>query len=139
MFLFDFEMGIYFPSNSWLKVMPVWQKSCMLSFWPSHFTPFGKLWKKIYYRNLKTSLLDAERYREELRVLQDEIAVLTQKIEKSRADLDKAKEDLRQARLQGAMPQSKTKGPKFNKDTKVCTKHTAFSDWLGKPQKKFLH
>jgi len=85
---------------------------------------------------LKTSLLDAERYREELRVLQDEIAVLTQKIEKSRADLDKAKEDLRQARLQGAMPQSKTKGPKFNKDTKVCTKHAALSDWLGKPQKK---
>merc|ERR1711915_306351 len=48
-----------------------------------------------------------------------EISGLKNKIEKVRTDLNRSKEELRKARLEAAMPRSKTRGPKFNKDTKV--------------------
>merc|ERR1739844_741958 len=52
-------------------------------------------------RNLKSSLLDAERYKEAL------------------LDIEKTREDLKQARMDGVMPKYGKHAPKFNKDTKV--------------------
>merc|ERR1712126_604710 len=70
-------------------------------------------------RDLKTTLLDAERYKEELRDLLEVIADLEAKILKTRTDLDSAKEELRKLRIKLAMPDGKLGRPKFNKDTRV--------------------
>ena len=60
---------------------------------------FAQLITLICCRNLKASLLDTERYKEELREL--------------------TKEELTKCRMESAMPKGKTTGPKFNRDTKV--------------------
>merc|ERR1712212_1183393 len=70
-------------------------------------------------RDLKTILLDAERYKEELRDLLEVIAEIEAKIEKTRQELTKAKEELRKLRTQLAMPSGRQGRPKINKDTKV--------------------
>merc|ERR1712212_388207 len=67
-------------------------------------------------RDLKTTLLDAERYKEELRDLLEVIVEIEAKIEKTRQELTKAKEKLR---MQLAMPSGRQGRPKINKDTKV--------------------
>merc|ERR1739844_779209 len=56
-------------------------------------------------RNLKSSLLDAERYKEKYR--------------EALLDIEKTREDLKQARMDGVMPKYGKHAPKFNKDTKV--------------------
>merc|ERR1712179_563838 len=70
-------------------------------------------------RNLKSSLLEAERYREEYREVADILALLKNKKNEVAAEIKKTKEDLQKARMEGAMPKSKYHAPKFNKDTKV--------------------
>merc|ERR1711942_372231 len=70
-------------------------------------------------RDLKTTLLDAERYKEELRDLLVVIANLEAKIDKTRAEVNQAKEVLRKLRIELAIPQGKQGKPKLNKDTKV--------------------
>lgn len=70
-------------------------------------------------RNLKASLLDTERYKEELRELTTEIAALATKIQGIRGEIKQTKEELNKCRMESAMPRGKVTGPKFNKDTKV--------------------
>merc|ERR1712179_741768 len=70
-------------------------------------------------RNLKSSLLEAERYREEYREVADILALLKNKKNEVAAEIKKTKEDLQRARMEGAMPKAKKYAPKFNKDTKV--------------------
>merc|ERR1712179_818658 len=70
-------------------------------------------------RNLKSSLLEAERYREEYREVAEILALLKNKKNEVAAEIKKTKEDLQRARMEGAMPKSKYHAPKFNKDTKV--------------------
>jgi hypothetical protein len=70
-------------------------------------------------RNLKASLLDTERYKEELRDLTVECAALTSKVQGIRGDIKHTKEELNKCKMEGAMPKGKHLGPKFNKDTKV--------------------
>merc|ERR1719430_1099155 len=70
-------------------------------------------------RDLKTTLLDAERYKEELRDLIQVVTEIENKISGTRSELDKAKEELRKARIELAMPKGKYGKPRYNKDTKV--------------------
>merc|ERR1739838_1175798 len=70
-------------------------------------------------RNLKSSLLEAERYREEYREVAEILALLKRKKNEVAAEINKTKEDLQKARMEGAMPKAKKYAPKFNKDTKV--------------------
>lgn len=70
-------------------------------------------------RNLKASLLDTERYKEELRDLTVECAALSSKVQGIRSDIKHTKEELNKCKMEGAMPKGKHLGPKFNKDTKV--------------------
>merc|ERR1719348_1906826 len=70
-------------------------------------------------RNLKSSLLEAERYREEYREVAEILALLKRKKNEVAAEIKKTKEDLNAARMEGAMPKAKKYAPKFNKDTKV--------------------
>merc|ERR1712147_70886 len=70
-------------------------------------------------RNLKSSLLEAERYREEYREVAEILALLKRKKNEVAADIKKTKEDLQKARMEGAIPKAKKYAPKFNKDTKV--------------------
>merc|ERR1712108_10669 len=70
-------------------------------------------------RNLKSSLLEAERYREEYREVAEILALLKRKKNEVAAEIKKTKEDLQKARMEGAMPKAKKYAPKFNKDTKV--------------------
>jgi hypothetical protein len=83
-------------------------------------------------RNLKASLLDTERYKEELRDLTVECAALTSKVQGIRGDIKHTKEELNKCKMEGAMPKGKHLGPKFNKDTKVMlfTTHVALLDPL---------
>ena len=81
----------------------------ILQYFPTYFI----------FRDLKTTLLDAERYKEELRDLLEVIAEIEAKIEKTRQELTKAKEELRKLRMQLAMPSGRQGRPKINKDTKV--------------------
>ena len=71
------------------------------------------------HRNLKSSLLDAERYKEEYREESEIVAMLKKKMKEIQMDIEKTKEDLQKARMEGAMPKYKKPAPKFNKDTKV--------------------
>merc|ERR1719244_901910 len=70
-------------------------------------------------RNLKTSLLDAERYKEEHREVTETIAMLKRKIADTHREIKNTKEALQRARMEGAMPKEHKFKPKFNKDTKV--------------------
>jgi len=70
-------------------------------------------------RNLKTELLDAERYKEELRGLLNIVSNLNAKIERTRSDISKTREDLRKSRIEAAMTRSKQSKQRTNKDTKV--------------------
>ena len=70
-------------------------------------------------RNLKTSLLDSERYREEFREISEYIAMLKRRQKELEDLIKKTKEDLNKARMEGVMPKTKYYPPKFNKDTKV--------------------
>jgi len=70
-------------------------------------------------RNLKSALLEAERYREEFREIAEIIGLFKKKISDVNNDIKRTKEDLQKARMEGAMPKSKKKPPKFDKDTKV--------------------
>ncbi len=80
----------------------------------------GQKVQPIWCRNLKASLLDTERYKEELRELTTETAALSAKIEAIRGDIKHTKEELNKCRMETAMPKGKHSGPKFNKDTKVA-------------------
>ena len=71
------------------------------------------------YRNLKTSLLDSERYREEFREISEYIAMLKRRQKELEDMIKRTKEDLNKARMEGVMPKTKYYAPKFNKDTKV--------------------
>ena len=86
------------------------------------------------YRNLKTSLLDSERYREEFREISEYIAMLKRRQKELEDMIKRTKEDLNKARMEGVMPKTKYYAPKFNKDTKVidaCNKSkcTVYSIW----------
>ena len=70
-------------------------------------------------RNLKTSLLDSERYREEFREISEYIAMLKRRQKELEDLIKRTKEDLNKARMEGVMPKTKYYAPKFNKDTKV--------------------
>merc|ERR1739838_1279724 len=70
-------------------------------------------------KNLKTSLLDSERYREEFREISEYIAMLKRKQKELEGMIKRTKEDLNKARMEGVMPKTKYYAPKFNKDTKV--------------------
>merc|ERR1712179_14541 len=70
-------------------------------------------------RNLKSSLLEAERYRQEYREVAEILALLKNKKNEVAGEIKKTKGDLQAARMEGAMPKSKYHAPKFNKDTKV--------------------
>ena len=70
-------------------------------------------------RNLKTHLLDSERYKEELRELLTAINSLEVKISKTKAEITKTKADLNKCKMDNAMPKGYKGAPKFNKDTKV--------------------
>ena len=70
-------------------------------------------------RNLKTSLLDSERYREEFREISEYIAMLKRRQKELEDMIKRTKEDLNKARMEGVMPKTKYYAPKFNKDTKV--------------------
>ena len=80
---------------------------------------FAQLITLICCRNLKASLLDTERYKEELRELTQETTILATKIQAVRSDIKQTKEELTKCRMESAMPKGKTTGPKFNRDTKV--------------------
>merc|ERR1711874_363165 len=58
-------------------------------------------------RNLKSSLLEAERYRGEYREVAEILALLKRKKNKVAAEIKKTKEDLQKARMEGAMPKAK--------------------------------
>ena len=86
------------------------------------------------YRNLKTSLLDSERYREEFREISEYIAMLKRRQKELEDMIKRTKEDLNKARMEGVMPKTKYYAPKFNKDTKVIdacnkSKYTVYSIW----------
>ena len=68
---------------------------------------------------MKTSLLDAERYREEYREVSEFVEMIKRKIKEVQSEIKKTKDELNAARLEGVMPKSKYYAPKFNKDTKV--------------------
>ena len=70
-------------------------------------------------RNLKSSLLDAERYKEEYSAEFQVVSNLKKKLTEVRLDMEKTREDLKSARIEGAKPKYKHSYPKFNKDTKV--------------------
>merc|ERR1719290_495477 len=70
-------------------------------------------------RNLKSSLLDAERYKEEFREISEIIELLKKNMRDVQIEIEKTKEDLQRERLEGAMPKAKYHPPKYNKDTKV--------------------
>jgi len=70
-------------------------------------------------KNLKTSLLDSERYREEFREISEYIAMLKRRQKELEDMIKRTKEDLNKARMEGVMPKTKYYAPKFNKDTKV--------------------
>merc|ERR1712002_671589 len=55
-------------------------------------------------RNLKSSLLDAERYKEEYREESEIVAMLKKKYKEALLDIEKTREDLKQARMDGVMP-----------------------------------
>ena len=76
----------------------------------------------ICIRNLKTHLLDSERYKEELRELLAAISALEIKISKTKAEISKTKSDLNKCKMDNAMPKGYKGAPKFNKDTKVNLK-----------------
>jgi chromosome segregation ATPase len=78
-------------------------------------------------RNLKASLLDTERYKEELRELIAETTTLTAKIQGIRDEIKMTKEELNKCRMESFMPKGKIVGPKFNKDTKVS--YTTLNLW----------
>jgi len=78
---------------------------------------FDKL--QIDNRNLKSSLLDAERYKEEYSAEFQVVSNLKKKLTEVRLDMEKTREDLKSARIEGAKPKYKHSYPKFNKDTKV--------------------
>ena len=71
------------------------------------------------YRNLKTSVLDGERYNDELRGLQQINDDLEAKVQKTLREVNRSKKELNKCRLDLAMPTGKQGGPKINKDTKV--------------------
>ena len=70
-------------------------------------------------KQLKTSLLDVERYKEEFREVSEIVAMLKRKQKELEEAIKKTKEDLNTARMEGVMPKTKYYAPKFNKDTKV--------------------
>merc|ERR1712048_630807 len=70
-------------------------------------------------KELKVSLLDVERYKEEYREVSEFVDMIKRKIKEVQAEIKKTKEDLNAARLEGVMPKTKYYAPKFNKDTKV--------------------
>merc|ERR1712215_172198 len=70
-------------------------------------------------RNLKSSLLDAERYKEEFREISEIIELLKKNMRDVQIEIEKTKEVLQRERLEGAMPKAKYHPPKYNKDTKV--------------------
>jgi len=70
-------------------------------------------------RNLKTSVLDGERYNDELRGLQQINDDLEAKVQKTLREVNRSKKELNKCRLDLAMPTGKQGGPKINKDTKV--------------------
>merc|ERR1712048_1514392 len=70
-------------------------------------------------KELKVSLLDVERYKEEYREVSEFVDMIKRKIKEVQAEIKKTKEDLNTARLEGVMPKTKYYAPKFNKDTKV--------------------
>jgi len=70
-------------------------------------------------RNLKTNVLDAERYSEQLRDAVELISSSGEKLKKSKTQIDSSKHDLNKCRLELAMPENRKEKPKVNKDTKV--------------------
>merc|ERR1712025_1103122 len=70
-------------------------------------------------KQLKTSLLDVERYKEEFREVSEIVAMLKRKQKDLEEAIKKTKEDLNAARMEGVAPKTKYYAPKFNKDTKV--------------------
>merc|ERR1719290_150163 len=70
-------------------------------------------------RNLKSSLLDAERYKEEYREESEIVAMLKKKYKEALLDIEKTRSDLQKARMDGVMPHVYGHAPKYNKDTKV--------------------
>lgn len=71
------------------------------------------------FRNLKTNVLDAERYTEELKDIELVITSLNTKIYAVTKEVEKAKEDLNKCRVELALPTGTQGKPKLNKDTKV--------------------
>ena len=84
---------------------------CWISVYPSFIHEFE--------RNLKSSLLDAERYKEEYREETEIVAMLKKKMKEVLLDIEKTREDLQKARMDSVMPKYGKHAPKFNKDTKV--------------------
>jgi len=70
-------------------------------------------------RNLKSSLLEADRYREEYREVAEIYALIKRKKAEVSAEIKRTKEELNKARMEGAVPKAHHYAPKFNKDTKV--------------------
>jgi len=70
-------------------------------------------------RNLKTNVLDAERYAEKLKKAKKANLAARQKIEESKQLKEQTKHDLNKCRLELAMPGGAQGKPKINKDTKV--------------------
>merc|ERR1712029_798014 len=70
-------------------------------------------------KDLKISLLNSERYKEEFRELSEYIDMIRRKLQETEDAIKKTKEDLQAARMEGVMPKTKYLPPKFNKDTKV--------------------
>jgi len=71
-------------------------------------------------RDLKSKLLNAERYKEELREHMEHIAIFKGKIADVNRDITKTKNDLNQCKIDGLQTTARIGGkPKINKDTKV--------------------
>merc|ERR1712098_581827 len=70
-------------------------------------------------RNLKSKLLDAERYKEEYREESEIVDMLKKKLKEVLGDIEKTRSDLQKARMDGVMPHVYGHAPKYNKDTKV--------------------
>merc|ERR1711974_145086 len=74
-------------------------------------------------RNLKSPLLEAERYREEYREVAEILALLKRKKNEVAAEIKKTEEDLQKARMEGAMPKAKKYAPKVNIDMSMWITH----------------
>jgi len=85
----------------------------------------ARLQQKLYdikaeNRDLKSKLMDAERYKEELREHMHHIGIFKNKITAVNLDITKTKNDLNQCKIDGLQATAAiSHGPKINKDTKV--------------------